>query len=295
MIPLRPLRIGEILDSAFRLYRATFVEVAILVAISLGVFQALATLVQGPQPSLLDPAALEATDPNRMLARLLLSGGITLVAQLFVHPLVQGGVTGIALERDRGGDHSWQAGLRLGLRLAGRLLGLAFLLLGLGILAIAVLGVVVAGPIVLLLQGDAPVLAVLWGVATGLATLAGSLVVAALVRLAVPVVVVEDVGPWSALRRSVALVRPQVLRIIGIVLLTGLLFLVIGAVLGVGNAALAVVGGPIGVVGAIVLATVSLVITVPLEANIALLLYVDARVRREGLDVAVLTAELGRA
>lgn len=137
--------------------------------------------------------------------------------------------------------------------------------------------------------------AVLWGIASGLATLALALVVTAIIRLAVPVVVVEHVGPWTAVRRSYELVRPQLLRIVGIVVLTALLLGIVGAVLGVLNFVFAIFGGAAGVVGAILVTTVSLVITVPLEANIALLLYVDARVRVEGLDVAVLTAELDRA
>lgn len=295
MIPLRPLRLGEILDSAFRLYRATFVEVAVLVAITLGAFQTLAVLVQGPQPALLDPQAFEATEATTLIVRSLAGAGIAILAQLFVYPLVRGGVTGIALERDRGGDSSWQHGLQLGLRLAGRLLGLAFLLLGLGLLGAVVATAVVGLPIALFASLDAPVVAVLWGIASGLATLALALVVTAIIRLAVPVVVVEHVGPWTAVRRSYELVRPQLLRIVGIVVLTALLLGIVGAVLGVLNFVFAIFGGAAGVVGAILVTTVSLVITVPLEANIALLLYVDARVRVEGLDVAVLTAELDRA
>lgn len=114
----------------------------------------------------------------------------------------------------------------------------------------------------------------------------------ALVYLTVPVLLVEDVGPVAAVRRSVALVRQQLLRVVGLVVLTIILLVVVGAVLGVLSFPLLLLGGRVAQVGTALLQIVSYVITVPFEANIALLLYVDARVRAEGLDVAVLTAEL---
>lgn len=296
MIPLRALNLGEILDASFRLYRATFVDVALLVAITLGAFNALAAIVQGPQPGLLDAAALEATNPVEQGVRILLSLGITLLAALFVQPIVRGAVTGIALEQDRGGDSSWQAGLRFGLRLAARLLGQGFLVLGLYIGVFIALGLVFGLPIALLFQGDQIALGVVFVLLGGLATLAALALLVGFTYLAVPAMVVEDVGPWTSLKRSFALARPQWLRVIGIVILTALLLGIVSGMLGVLNGVVAgVVGGVVGVVSTILLTTIGVAVTVPLQANIALLLYVDSRVRVEGLDVAVLTAELDRA
>lgn len=295
MIPMRPMRLGEILDAAFRLYRATFVEVIVLVAITLGAFNALGAVVQGPQPGLFDTATFEAVDSTTQIVRAGLGGLVFLIAQLFVYPLVRGGATGIALERDRGGDSTWQAGLRLSLRLAGRLLRLAFLLLFAGIVAVVFVAAAAILPAIGFAQADLVPLAVVWGILAAIASLALGLVVSALIRLAVPVVVVEHVGAIESLRRSYRLVRPQLLRIIGIVVLTVLLLGIVSSVFGVLQVGFTFVGGIVGVIATIVLTTVSLMITVPLEANIALLLYVDARIRFEGLDVAVLTAELDAA
>ena len=71
-----------------------------------------------------------------------------------------------------------------------------------------------------------------------------------------------------------------------------LLLGVVGGVLGVVTVPFTLVGGRIAQVATAIITLVTQVITVPFQANIALLLYVDARVRAEGLDVAVLTAEL---
>jgi hypothetical protein len=98
-----------------------------------------------------------------------------------------------------------------------------------------------------------------------------------------------------ALRRSYSLVRPQLLRIIGIVLVTGLLLAVIGGVLSVLAVPFSLMGGRAAQLATGLIGTIGLMVTVPFEANIGLLLYVDARVRLEALDVAVLTAELDSA
>ncbi len=297
MIPLRPMRLGEILDAAFKLFRSTVVQAALLVAITLGAFTVLSTLVLPVLPGPFDTEALNGLviDEAELITRYGIFALVTMLSQLLIYPLVRGGVTGIALAADRGGDSSWQAGLRLGLQLAGRLLGLAFLLLAFGIGALVALGVVVVLPIIAMVGADVIVPAVLYGLVAFILVMAASLVATALIRLAVPVVVVEHVGPMAALRRSYALVRPQLLRIIGIVIVTGLLLGVIGGVLGALSLPFSFIGGRTAQLATGLISTIALMVTVPFEANIGLLLYVDARVRLEALDVAVLTAELDSA
>lgn len=286
------MRFGEILDASFKLFRLTFTQVTVLVVITLGAFTLLQVLVQPPQPGLLaDPAEFDvftAVDGVRFLV----SGLVALFTQLFVLPLVRGAATGIAVEADRGGDTTWQAGLRTAWSLAGRLIGLAFLLLGLGVLVVIVLALVIGVPIFLFVQADLIPLVVVWGVLSLLLVLVVVLVLTALVYLTVPILLVEQIGPWQAVRRSVELVRPQLFRVVGLVFITALLLAVVGGVLGVLTVPFTLLGGRIAQVATAVITLVSQVITVPFQANIALLLYVDARVRAEGLDVAVLTAEL---
>ncbi len=287
------MRFGEILDASFKLFRLTFVQVTVLVVITLGLFTILQVFVQPPQPGVLsDPAQFDDPFSATDGARFVISGLIAILTQLFVLPLVRGAATGIAVEADRGGDTSWQAGLRTARALAGRLIGLSFLLLGLGILVLLLLGVVAGLPIFFFVQADVIPLVVLWGLGSLLLLVVVFLAGTALVYLAVPILLVEDLRPVAAVRRSIELVRPQLLRVIGLVFIAALLVGIIGLVLGVLTIPLAFLGGRIAQVGTAIVSVLAYVITVPFEANIALLLYVDARVRAEGLDVAVLTAEL---
>lgn len=287
------MRFGEILDASFKLFRLTFVQVTVLVVITLGLFTILQAVVQPPQPGILsDPAQFDDPFSATDGVRFLVSGLIAILTQLFVLPLVRGAATGIAVEADHGGDTSWQAGLRTARALAGRLIGLSFLLLGLGLLVLLVLAVVAALPIFLFAQADAIPLAVVWGLGSLVLLVVVFLGGTALVYLTVPILLVEDLRPVAAVRRSIELVRPQLLRIIGLVFVAALLMGVIGGVLGVLTVPLTFLGGRLAQVGTAIVSVLAYVITVPFEANIALLLYVDARVRAEGLDVAVLTAEL---
>lgn len=286
------MRYGEILDASFKLFRLTFTQVTVLVIVTLGVFTVLQVAVQPPQPGLLaDPAEFDAFTTADAIG-IATSIGIALLTQLFVLPLVRGAATGIAVEADRGGDTSWQAGLRTAWQLAGRLIGLSFLLLGLGLLALLAVALVVGGPILLFVSADIVAGAVAWGLVSTLALIVLFLAVTALVYLAVPILLVEQLGPWQAVLRSIELVRPQLLRVVGLVFVTALLVGVVGTVLGVLTVPFTLLGGRIAQVATAVVSLVAQIVTVPFQANIALLLYVDARVRAEGLDVAVLTAEL---
>lgn len=288
------MRFGEILDVSFKLFRLTFTQVTVLVVITLGAFTLLQVFVQPPQPGIMaDPAEFDAFTAVDGV-RFLVSGLVALFTQLFVLPLVRGAATGIAVEADRGGDTSWQAGLRTAWNLAGRLIGLAFLLLGLGILVVIGLALVVGLPLFLFVQADLLPLVVVWSILSLLLAIVVVLVMTALVYLTVPILLVEHIGPWQAVLRSVELVRPQLVRVVGLVFVAALLLAVVGGVLGVLTVPFVFIGGLVAQVATAVISLVSQVIVVPFQANIALLLYVDARVRAEGLDVAVLTAELDR-
>jgi hypothetical protein len=121
-------------------------------------------------------------------------------------------------------------------------------------------------------------------------------------RMAGPAVVLEREGPAQALARSWRLVRGSFWRVLGITLLAGLIVLVIAAVLqipfgllaataGAGNSLLPSTGGNvasilISAVGGVVAGAVAR----PISAGVAVLLYVDLRMRREGLDLVLQTA-----
>ena len=114
-----------------------------------------------------------------------------------------------------------------------------------------------------------------------------------------PAVVLERQGPVQSLHRSSRLVKGSWWRVFGIQLLTGLIVSIASAILtipfGLGQRAIAghtsslaveAVAAIVGAVGGIIAGT----ITRPLLAGVIVLLYVDLRIRREGLDMALQTA-----
>jgi len=121
-------------------------------------------------------------------------------------------------------------------------------------------------------------------------------------RMVGPAVVLEREGPAQALARSWRLVRGSFWRVLGITLLAGLIVLVTAGVLqipfgllaaaaGGGNSLLPSTGGNvasilISAVGGVVAGAVAR----PISAGVAVLLYVDLRMRREGLDLVLQTA-----
>ena len=113
-----------------------------------------------------------------------------------------------------------------------------------------------------------------------------------MLSLVTPVVVLENASPGRALARSWRLVNRSFWRVFGITLLAGLIVAIAGGILQLpftllGAAAGSGIGGTvILVIGAIAAGTV----TRPITAGVTVLLYVDMRMRKEGLDLALRTA-----
>jgi hypothetical protein len=122
-----------------------------------------------------------------------------------------------------------------------------------------------------------------------------------MLSLAAPAVVLERQGPLRSLRRSWQLVRRSFWRVFGILLLAGLIvvlansilelpFIAAGVLAGFGDALSGHAPGLavtlVAAVGSIVAGTV----TRPISAGVVVLLYMDMRMRKEGLDLALQTA-----
>jgi len=124
-------------------------------------------------------------------------------------------------------------------------------------------------------------------------------------RMAAQVVVLEREGPVRALARSWRLVRGSFWRVLGITLLAGLIvvvtagvlqipFSLFGAMAGGGNSLLPATGGNVaGILISAVGGVVAGAVARPISAGVAVLLYVDLRMRREGLDLVLQTAAGG--
>ncbi|MGH3565132.1 MAG: hypothetical protein ACRDRH_03680 [Pseudonocardia sp.] len=305
VIPLRPLGVGEIVDSAIAYIRAN-------PAATLGISAVVVTITQLLQlpaqylylDGLQGLAANSDQVPSLDDTTEAISGGLTIgVLGGFLSAIVVTLLTGLlivvlnsaVLGRKLSLGEAWATTRP---RLAG-LLGLT-LLTGLLIAAVVFIGFV---PVALAVVAGAP---------TGITVTLGLVLIPAGLCLAVflwvswsmvtPAYMLEGIPVRAVFGRSYRLVGPQWWRVFGILLLATLLATVISAILAVpfsfaGAALQEIVSGDdlvgpglislgIGAVGTILASTLS----APFSAGVTGLLYFDQRIRREALDI-----ELARA
>lgn len=296
VIPLRPLGLGEILDGSFATIRrnpkATLGIAAIIMTIS-AVISSTLTLNMinvnglGKHPT---PHQME-----QFLAGLLPVLGVTVLLTLIVQAVLSGLLAPVIAREASGqqisaGD-AWRAAAP---RLPSVLLAtLLVLLAGLGpLLALGVILLIGAA------AGAPPAVYAVIGVPGLLVAVVLSIWFSTMFSLVTPVVVLERERPAAALARSWRLVRRSFWRVFGILLLATIIVAVASAILQIpftfvsavfGGAAGFSAGTVIAVIGTIAAGTV----TRPISAAVTVLLYVDMRMRKEGLDLALRTAAGG--
>lgn len=273
IIALRPLLLGEILDGAVQLIRQA---------------------------------------PRVVLG---LSAAVAVVGQLLT--------LGLALAAVRGGFSSGPAGDTVTIGIGGTS-GIAGFVIN-GLLQLVLAGMLTAVAAELVLGREVSLAAtwqrvrpLLWRLVVGasLATLMPYLGLIALLvggvflwvtfALTTPALVLERLGPLQALRRSFHLALPDFWRVLGIRLLAfviaGLIASVITLPVVVGIAAVAglgLVGSSTGtvllVVATSIAGIVASTITAPFTAGVDALLYIDRRMRSEGLDIRLRDAVQAQA
>ncbi|HSP59526.1 MAG TPA: hypothetical protein VLO09_00550 [Ornithinimicrobium sp.] len=298
VVPLRPLGLGEIFGGSLRTMRRNpraTVGMALLVLAVLLVPSLLLSLgVSGS-------AALAPTDREAvlLLVTLLFSAlASTTLTGLIVHTV------GEAVLGDRAGlDEAWQAVRGRIPALLGALVLMTVLLLLVG--TVLVVAVVLAGWAATVV-GD--LLAVLVAVVGGLGAVVLLVWAGCRLSLAPAPVVLEQAGPWQGVRRAWTLTSGrQSWRVTGITVLAGLVTAAFAAAVQVPVSVflLLVTDGFLGAAGggpstlAIVLDhVVQLVVNafvVPFTAGVTALLYLDQRIRREGLDLVLARTAQERA
>ncbi|MFD0267493.1 hypothetical protein ACFVGY_12975 [Streptomyces sp. NPDC127106] len=328
VIPLRPLELGEILSGAFATIRAHWKQLAgvmlavtaiVLPVMGLAVGVAVAAVFEHFEPVFNPPFGEEP--PAEDVAALLVAAGVLfvvlLVLGLFGMAVVTALCPAVLKEAVTGRPTTfrvmWRAAVRRAPAVAGATI-LGGLIAGLPMIAALAVGIpVVVGSVAAADSGPAilgllPVLM--------LAALPVTLWLTTRFGLASAVVVLEEVGPVAALRRSTALVRGAWWRIFGISLLGGMIAGAIGWMMQlpfnfIGTFALIPAmaempedgGGPsggliAGLVFALFLvffgAAAGQMFQIGFTQLVSSLLYVDQRMRREGLAEALL-AELAVA
>jgi len=305
-IPLRPLAVGEILSGAFTSVRqnpaATLGLSAILLTCYGVVSAAISLALRGTVGHNLNINSGQNLTQTQVfdIFAIVLPSLVAVAALAFFTEIILTGLLTVVIGRGvLGRKVSMGEAWRIALPRLPAILG-ATLLIALCILApwaaVAVLVVILA------LAGVA-VAAVLVGVLGGIAALYVTIWFPVMFSLAAPAVVLERQGPARALSRSWRLVRRSFWRVFWILLLTGLIVLIASAVLRIPFSLItSLVGGSAGFFGLAGTATVAGVIigavggivagavTRPISAGVTVLLYLDLRMRKEGLDLALQSA-----
>jgi hypothetical protein len=318
VIPLRPLGIGEILDGAISYVRRdpkTVLGISALVAAASALLQLvlygalsraftpllnLSTAPSGGTSAEFDAAMRDLTGGLAGLAAALVAVGlVTYILNVLATGLLTTAMGRAVLGKPVSTSDVWR-------RAAGRfwpLLGVT-LLVSLILSVSLVVGLAVAVLLGVLIGQASSGLGALVGVLLGLGVGVGFVWLYVKLLLSPVALVLEGVGPVTAIKRSYALVGGAWWRTFGIHLLAVIIAAVVSQVITV----------PFGLIGGVISAStagssgaldpfsftqslvtalstlVSSTIVIPFSAGVISLLYIDRRIRREALDI-----ELARA
>jgi hypothetical protein len=299
IIPLRPIGVGEILDGAIGYARQnpkTVLGLAAVLSLASSILTGIGLaassyLLSGPLLSTeLPTAGTDASDLiQQLLAQLipgLLTALISMVASGLFIVLIGAGVLGRSLDSSAAWANIRPRALPLiGL---GCLMGLAI-----GAIGLAAIGGAVALAVFVPVAG--------WALAIplGLSGLVAMVWLYVRWSLAPAALTLEGVSIREALRRSGRLVRRSWWRVAGITMLAAV---ITGTIAGLVTAPLMLLGalfansGAAGIitvgliVSAMLASFISGIITLPFQAGVTGLVYIDARFRREALDFRLVRA-----
>ncbi|HSO03096.1 MAG TPA: hypothetical protein VLQ92_01340 [Candidatus Limnocylindrales bacterium] len=297
IVPLRPLGVGELLDGALSLIRSnprTVLGLAAVISAVSALLQTVGLWFSLQFIEVAEPVAGSEVDVTAELTSLV-SGGIAQVVPALVAGFLQVLASGLfiilvgaaVLGRRLDAGQTWAS-------LRPRILPLVgvTLLIGLGsILAVSVMfGVIVA------LAFAIGTWAVLPGLMIGVG--GGIALVYVYVRLSVasPALVMEGVGVVTSLTRSWALVRRSWWRVLGILILSAIITSLLTTVVTVPITLIATLASGFSeslvptVLASGVATLVAGIITLPFSAAVTGLLYIDLRMRREALDIELVSA-----
>jgi uncharacterized RDD family membrane protein YckC len=290
VIPLRPLGVGEILDGAFTTIRrnpkATLGLAAVLLTFSAVITTAVSVILVHHLGSVSLPTPGQHLTNAKVFPILVLTALFAFIVDTVLTGLLTVVIGRSVLGHKITAGEAWRiARPRLPALIGATLLVLLTLA---GIWVVFGLLVFFLGPVVVLLGVIVAIVLTIWFVI--------------MFRMVGPVVVLEREGPARSLARSWRLVRRSFWRVFGISLLAWLIVVITAAVLqipfnviagaaGGGNSYLpGTTGSLVGVVVSAIGGIVAGAVARPISAGVTVLLYVDLRIRREGLDLVLQTA-----
>lgn len=297
-IPLRALSLGEIYDGAFRSIRANLpvmLGLSAIVVLLMGIIEGLTTYGAFEDMNRLLGRLEQTTDPEAVFddfaalgSSLLLSGGVstllTFLATTILTGLLIHAVSQSVIGRQTTLGQTWTA-------VRPQILRLIVLTVIIGLLV----GAVVVAAILIItataVTGSGAVLAL--GILLALVVaVVGIPTVLTLTVLATPALVLERAGIGAALARGFALARTSFWRVLGIYLLTNVLVYIVSMtiVFAANQIGMVFESAPALFVASLGGGVLANWITTPILAAVIALLYIDVRIRTEGLDVELAQA-----
>jgi hypothetical protein len=265
---LRPLRVGEILDAAIKLYvRNARVLIGAAAAVVVPVQLLTAVVLLSTYDSGQDiPAGVGSTAPQPDAAARAGATLITTLASLIAATLVTAACVKAVSDSYLDQGTSVGASLRFAARRLLPLIALTFLQ-GIGI---------AIGFVLLVIPG-------VWLYASW--------------WVAIPALLIERRNPVRALGRSRRLVKGRWWPVAGVALITNVMVLFVGGIVTGLLTGLALSGGPPSVLFAVLISTAATVVSQtllqPFTASVTTVTYFDLRIRREGFELELMADQLG--
>jgi hypothetical protein len=298
LLPLRPLAAGEVLDGAVTVTRA-FPRPVLAFAAGIAVVSSLLNLVV--TLTLLGPVSLSSSDlatssdsTNRLLSQSALGTGFDLLITAITQAVMAGIMTAVVGRAVLGTATSLREAWAEVRPRVWRLIGLALLV------GLAVYGIFIGGVVLFALAVAAGPVGAIFGAFVLAGTSAASIWLYIRWSLAPAALVLEKQTVRAALKRSTVLVRRSFLRVLGILLLALVITFFVALVVQLpfqllGYSSLRDFGQTYQLttrqaILAAVSGAIATTLVAPFTAGVRALLYVDRRMRAEGLDVALVAA-----
>jgi hypothetical protein len=295
VIPLRPLTLTDILNGAFSYIRTNPKATLGLTTVVIVIAQLIGLVLQiGPLAAMGELGVLRGEEASTAAALGSSASGLASAVTTLLSSIVLSGMLTVIVGRAVFGasitiGEAWQ-------RVRGRFLPLiGYTLLWLLIVAVPVFAVVLVIAAVASFSGAA---AFVIGIPLVLGLIALLIYLWTVLSFAAPLIVLERLGVFASIKRSVGLVKGDFWRVLGIRLLATLVAGVVAAAVSIPFS----LGGQLLLFGSeststllIALALVAIggavgqIITAPFSAGAVVLLYTDRRMRAEAFDLVLQT------
>lgn len=298
IIPLQPLRLGQIYDGAFKAIRSNpivmFVFAGVVVTVVTVIQSLLSASFLTDYFSILDvleqdPTAAPAINDELSsmlggsLAPLFLGSALTFIATTILNGVLTLAVSQAVLGFKPSLGQVWQ-------QAKGQLVRLLGLVLLIGIITAAVPALLV-GLVILAAASGSFGLAALIAIVAFLGSLAWLLFIVTATALATPALMLERSGVLAGLRRGWQLAKPSFWRVFGIYFLTMILGFAVSSILAMPVSVAMFFLPPTGIIIAQAISTaIASALITPFTAGVLALVYIDIRIRREGLAAELAAA-----